>query len=189
MRCTEPVRPAGETETHQKGRSQMKKLLVLLAVVAAAAVLLLGGASNVEAAGNVVTVTGTITVTTTVSVDPATIALNLDTGDSKDVTVTETSNDTAGYTVTLTTASGVSSNAPTLALASHTSIPYAVTYSADGTGSAVTFTAGVATVTDVSDSSGSPATKIMRISAAAQTISDATAGAYTDTLTLAIDGK
>lgn len=126
---------------------------------------------------------GTVAPVTSIVVTPDANASNLPVGSTasalKIATVTELSNDKAGYSVTLSTANG-----GYLKEASGTdSLAYSLSYN----GSAVAFSSGSATISDVSArTGGAGSAKELDISFASAFLN---ADSYTDTLTFTITAK
>jgi hypothetical protein len=117
----------------------------------------------------------------TVTADPNASSLPVGSSVSglKIASVNELSNDKAGYTVTLSTANG----GMLKEAAGSDSLPYSLTYN----GVAVSFSSGLATISDVSArTSGSGSTKELDMSFASAFLN---ADSYSDTLTFTIVAK
>jgi hypothetical protein len=156
--------------------------------------------SAVSAFAETVVLTGTVDAINTLAVTPTAAATfhvtNAGRVETKVADVVETSNITAGYTVTLlstSTQSGTAFQLKSATTGSDTPITYTVKYGTSGSPSAVTIdTQNVAaTVTDASGPTGTggntPANKVLNITISSGTWNAATN--YTDTITLTIAGK
>jgi hypothetical protein len=155
--------------------------LALLAVVFAGVV-----QSQAQTTGNI-NLSGTVSGNTEITISGTGGAGSLDLSgnqiDLKIADINEKTNKKAGYTVTLTSA-----NIGVLKNGTLDSIPYSIKYGVAGSLANVTLNgSGAATVTDVSDKTGSTGVnKELRIS---YTIDFPAEGTYTDTITLTIATK
>jgi hypothetical protein len=152
--------------------------LCLLALAAAPARAATTGSANITIQGSIPTSVG-ITVVGSGSYNN--LALTSAASDLQVAVVTEKSNDTAGYTVTMASANAGAFKNGALGT---------ITYTAKYNGTAVTLSATPQTVTDTSSATALVnAAKNVSVSFAAQVPDSLVAGAYSDQLTFAIAAK